>query len=119
MDQGGVERTCLHCALVRALRAEAPGLERRGIAIVVGRSDAVWLPVSGTRIYRGIRRLLREATAVPARDCRVRLAVVDLAGKPHVDVMATVLEPSRARVFRVGFARVVDGRLPGGFVETT
>jgi hypothetical protein len=118
MDPGGVERTCLHCALVRALRAETPALERRGVSIVVGRSDAVWLPVPGTRIYRGIRRLIREATATVS-DCRVRLAVVDLAGKPHVDVMATVLDPSRARVFCVGFARVVDGRLPGGFVETS
>jgi hypothetical protein len=117
MEPGGTERTCLHCALVRALRAETPALERRGIAIVVGRSDAVWLPVPGTRVYRGIRRLLRDATAA-VRDRRVRLAVVDLAGKPHVEVMATVLDPVRARVFRTGFARVVDGRLPGGFTET-
>ena len=117
MEPDGVERTCLHCALLRALRAESPALERQGIDVVVGRSDAVWLPVSGTRIYRGIRRLLHEATS-SAAGRRVRITVVDLVGKPHVDVMATVLDPSRARVFRVGFARVVGGRLPSGFAET-
>jgi len=118
MRQGEVERTCLHCALLRALRAETPALERRGVTVVFGRSDAVWLPMPGTRIYRGIRRLLRDATTA-VTDCRVRLAVVDLVGKPHVDVMATVLEPSRARVFRVAFARVIDGRLAAGFAETS
>jgi len=118
MDPGGVERTCLHCALLRALRAETPALERRGVTVVFGRSDAVWLPISGTRLYRGIRRLLRDATTA-VQDRRVRLAVVDLVGKPHVDVMATVLEPPGARVFRVAFARVVDGRLAGGFAETS
>jgi len=117
MEPDGGERTCLHCALLRALRAETPALERQGIAVVFGRSDAVWLPLPGTRVYRGIRRLLREAT-VAVTGCRVRLAVVDLVGKPHVEVMAIVLEPSRARIFRVAFARVGDGRLPGGFAET-
>ena len=109
-------RTCLHCALVRALRAEAPVLEARGITVVVGRSDAVWLPISGTRIYRGLRRLLREATgAVAGRT--VRLAVVDLVGKPEVEVMAAVLGSPRARVLRAGFPRVVHGRLAAGFAE--
>lgn len=116
MAVGDAERTCLHCALVRALRAEMPALERRRVDVVVGRSDAVWVPLSGMRVYRGIRRLLRQATG-GATDCRVRIGVVDLAGKPHVDVMATVLV-APARVHRVGFARVVAGTLPGGFAET-
>jgi hypothetical protein len=118
VDPGAVERTCLHCALMRALRAETPALERRGVTVVFGRSDAVWLPIPGMRIYRGIRRLLRDATA-SVTNRRLRVAVVDLVGKPHVDVMATVLEPSRARVFRAAFPRVVDGRLAGGFAETS
>jgi hypothetical protein len=117
MDRGAPERTCLHCALVRALRAEMPALARRGVTVVVGRSDAVWLPIPGTQIYRGIRHLLREATTAVA-DRRLRVAVVDLVGRAHVDVMATVLEPSRARVFQVAFPRVVGAHLPGGFAET-
>lgn len=116
MAGSGVERTCLHCALLRALRAEMPGLEGRGVTVMVGRSDAVWLPLSGTRIYRGIRRLLQRAGGTAAR-CRIRMAVVDLRGSSHVDVLATVLAPGRARVHRVAFPRTVDRHLPAGFAE--
>jgi hypothetical protein len=62
---GGVDdgRTCLHCALARVLRAEAPALAARGVTVTMGRSDPVWLPISGTRVYRGVRRVLRAAAA--------------------------------------------------------
>jgi len=111
-----VLRTCLHCALLRALEAEGVALERRRLVVVLGRSDPVWLPISGTRIYRGIRKLLGAAMRA-ATDCRIRIAVVDLAGKPQVDVLATVLAGRRADVHRVAFPRVVGGTLAGGFVE--
>ena len=115
---GGVEtgRTCLHCALARALRAEAPALSARGVTVTMGRSDPVWVPIAGGRVYRGIRRVLRAAAAVTERHV-VRLAVIDLLGKPEVEVTATALVPPRAHVFRAGFARVVAGPLPGGFDE--
>jgi hypothetical protein len=46
----------------------------------------------------------------------VRLAVIDLLGKPEVEVTAAALLPDRALVFRAGFVRVV-GPLAGGFSE--
>jgi hypothetical protein len=115
---GGVDdrRTCLHCALARVLRAEAPALEARGVTVTMGRSDPVWVPISGTRVYRGIRRVLREAATVAERHV-VRLAVIDLLGKPEVEVTAAALLPDRALVFRAGFARFMGGPLPGGFSE--
>jgi hypothetical protein len=114
---GGVDdsRTCLHCALARVLRAEAPALAARGVTVTMGRSDPVWLPISGTRVYRGVRRVLRAAAAASDHHV-VRLAVIDLLGKPEVEVTAAALLPDRALVFRAGFVRVV-GPLAGGFSE--
>lgn len=111
-------RTCLHCALVRAIEAESRALQAGDVSVVVGRSDAVWVPISGARVYRGIRRLLRRVTPV-AGGRVVRLSVVDLAGKPHVEVMAAALLPARAEVFGVEFPRVVTETLDGGFGEYT
>jgi len=109
-------RTCLHCALARALKAETGALEARGVTVTMGRSDAVWLPISGARIYRAIRRLLREAAAVGEQHT-VRMAVIDLLGKPEVEVTAAALLRGRATVFREAFPRVVPEPLPGGFAE--
>jgi hypothetical protein len=102
-------RTCLHCALARAVRAEADGL-----AVTLRRSEPVLLPLPGQRIYRALRRLLRAARA--AGDGEVRLAVVDLPGTSHVDVMAVVPSP-RVRVLHCELPRHVDGTLSGGFAE--
>jgi len=55
-----VMRSCLHCALARALGDEADELLRRRVVVTFSRSEAVWLPIPGSRIYRGIRRLLRH-----------------------------------------------------------
>jgi hypothetical protein len=114
---GGVDdaRTCLHCALARVLQAETPALAARGVTVTMGRSDPVWVPLSGTRVYRGIRRVLRAAAAAGERHVG-RLAVIDLLGKPEVEVTAAALLPARALVFRAGFARVV-GPLGSGFSE--
>ena len=111
-----MDRTCLHCALARALRAEAGTLTARGVALRFERSEPVWLPVSGARLYRAIRRLLRQAAAQAAPGA-AKLAVVDLAGKSQVEVTATVGVAGGARVLSVGFPRHVPGTLAPGFAE--
>jgi hypothetical protein len=109
-------RTCLHCALARALRAESDALAAAGLAWTLGRSEPVWLPIAGQRLYRAIRRLLRAAR-LQAERSPVKLAVVDLVGKPDVEVSAAVPVGRDARVLRVAFPRHVAATLPGGFAE--
>jgi hypothetical protein len=110
------DRTCLHCALARALRAEMPAFAARGMAVTFTRSEPVWLPASGAGIYRGVRRILRLARAHADRS-PVKLAVVDLRGKSEVEVTATALSAERAQVFRCAFPRHAPGTLAGGFAE--
>jgi hypothetical protein len=111
-----VTRTCLHCALARALRAESARFAARGLALVFTRSDPVWLPVSGARVYRSIRRLLDEAHA-RAGSGAVKLAVLDLSGKSHVEVTATVPTPRGVVVLVRAFSRHAPGVLAAGFTE--
>lgn len=111
-----MERTCLHCALARALRAEASTLAARGVVLRFERSEPVWLPASGMRLYRGVRRLLRRA-AENAAPGAAKLAVIDVSGKSQVEVTATVTVPGGARVFGVAFPRHVPGALARGFAE--
>jgi len=80
------------------------------------RSEPVWLPGSGVSFYRGVRRLLRQARALGDGGA-VKLAVVDLPGKSHVEVMATVVVGRSARVLSCAFARHVRGTLARGFAE--
>lgn len=109
-------RACLHCALARALGDEADELLRRRVVVTFGRSEAVWLPVPGSRIYRMLRRLLRRAAAM-GEDTTVRLNVIDLPGKAHVEVTAAVLAGAHAAVFGTAFPRFVAATLPRGFAE--
>jgi hypothetical protein len=111
-----VDRTCLHCALARAVRAETAALEARGLAVHFERTEAVWLPVSGVRLYRGVRRLLRQAAA-QAEPGIFKLVVLTLTGKSHVEVTATVPVRSGTRVFSAAFPRYVPGTLARGFAE--
>ncbi len=111
-----MNRTCLHCALARALRAEAGAIAERGLAVTFTRSDPVWLPVSGVRIYREVRRLLRRALDASVGKA-MKLAVVDLKGKSHVEVIATVTTAQGTRVLGCAFPRHVASTLAGGFVE--
>jgi hypothetical protein len=109
-------RSCLHCALARALGDEADDLVRRHVAVTFGRSEPVWLPIPGSRIYRGLRRLLRQAAAV-GEGHTVRLNIIDLPGKPHVEVTAAALAGAHADVFVCAFPRFVASVLPRGFGE--
>ena len=113
-----MQRSCLHCALARAIRAESSAFAGRGLALNFARSEPVWLPSTGMRLYRGVRRLLQAArTAADGTD--VKLAVVDLPGKSHVEVTVTVpVGRSGSRVLRCAFPRHARGTLGRGFAET-
>lgn len=109
-------RSCLHCALARALGDEADELLRRNVVITFGRSEPVWLPIPGSRIYRTLRRLLQRAAAV-GEGHTVRLNIIDLTGKPHVEVTAAAIVGAHADVFACAFPRFVAATLPRGFGE--
>ncbi|HLK11118.1 MAG TPA: hypothetical protein VKW76_07040 [Candidatus Binatia bacterium] len=109
-------RTCLHCVLARALRAEAPGLARARVEVIVRRSGPLLLPRPGGAIYRALRGLLREAGRLGAGG-RVKVAVHDFVGKSHVEVAATVVAGGRVRLLGRAFARHAEGSLGGGFLE--
>jgi hypothetical protein len=111
-----VDRSCLHCALARAVRAESGAFAGRGLVLTFARSEPVWLPGSGMQLYRGVRRLLQEARTA-AVGGGVKLSVVDLPGKSHVEVTATVATDRGSRVLACAFARHARGTLSRGFAE--
>jgi hypothetical protein len=70
------------------------------------------------RLYRAVRRLLQAARAA-AQGRDVKLAVIDLPGKSHVEVTATVLVGrGGSRVLGCSFPRHARGTLARGFAET-
>lgn len=91
-------------------------LVARGVILTFERSEPVWLPVSGARLYRGVRHLLREAAAAAVPGA-AKLAVVALAGKSQVEVIATVSVRGGSRVLAVAFPCYVPGTLSRGFAE--
>ena len=111
-----MSRICLHCVLSRALRAEMRTLAARGLQVKLGPSAAVFLPGPGTMIYRGLRSLLRDAAAQASGE-RVKLSVLDLAGKSHVEVTATFATAVGARVLSRAFPLHDLATLAGGFAE--
>src|SRR5207247_8653274 len=113
---GGVTRPCLHCVLARGLRAEADALRERGLEVRLGPSDAVLLPAAGAATYRTVRALLRAAIA-DAAGPRIRLAVVDQAGKSHVELTAVFADARRTRVLSCPFPRPAPRALARGLPE--
>lgn len=109
-------RSCLHCALARALRAEAAAFNASGLDVRLSRSEPVFLPIAGGTLYRGLRRLLTAARTTAERS-PVKLAVLDLVGKSHVEVTATVLCGRTSRVLSCAFPCSDPATLAGGFVE--
>ena len=108
-------RSCLHCSLARAVEAEWGGT-LSGPVLRIGRSDPLWLPISGGRVYRQLRGLLRAARRQGADS--LKLVVLDLPGKSHVEVVATVgRHGDRTRSLSVLLPRHVTGSLAAGFAE--
>lgn len=112
-----MSRVCLHCVLARALRAESRTLTERGLEVKLGPSEAVFLPGSGAKTYRRLRSLLREAAAQASGD-RLKLSVLDLPGKSHVEVTATFATALGARVLSRAFPLHDPAALARGFAET-
>ena len=110
-------RTCLHCALGRALRAESAASPEGEIVLTLRCAEPTWLPIEGGRLYRELRGFLRE-TREAARRGLVKLAVLDLPGKSHVEVTAVLRSPGRkTRVLSRAFPRQTLDLLGGGFAE--
>jgi hypothetical protein len=112
---GRAVRTCLHCALARALRAESAALAAAGLAVRLGPFAPVLLPLSGAHVYRQLRRLLTAVRGEASGG--VKVAVLDLRGKSHVEVTATVARGGGAAVLSCTFARFDPAALPLGFAE--
>ena len=110
-------RSCLHCALMHALEAESAALTAGGFSVTVPRVAPVWLPGSGMLLYRGLRRLL-QAVRVEPEPGPVKIAIVDLVGKSHVEVMLTVRRRRAPLVLHCAFPRYAPGTLDRGFAET-
>src|SRR5689334_23709972 len=106
-------QSCLHCALARALKRESSDLAASGLTVSMGKSEAVWLPLPGARLYRALRRLLHDAR-LAAEGASLKLTVIDLLGKSHVEVTATVPVGRGARVLGTAFPRHVPGTLGRG-----
>jgi hypothetical protein len=85
------------------------------LRVQLGRSDPVWLPITGGQLYRSLRSLLREARAQAAD---VKLAVVDLVGKSHVEVTAVLHHGDGSSAVLVrAFPRFDPRTLAHGFAE--
>lgn len=110
-------RACLHCALGRAIRAEAKGIAARGLEVRLSLVDPVLLPIRGARIYRVLRRLLRDA-ALAAEPGLLKIAVVALTGKSHVEVTTACRAARGTRLASRAFPLFVPGALAGGFAES-
>ena len=109
-------KSCLHCSLARAVDEEWRG-QIDGPVLRIGRSDPLWLPLPGARVYRELRRLLRAARALSGDS--LKLVVLDLAGKSHVEVVATVgRQGERPRSVSVQLPRFAVERLAAGFAES-
>jgi hypothetical protein len=108
--------SCLHCILSRALRAETPAFEARGIAVKIVPAEPIWLPAPGGSTYRALRRLL-ASTRIPAQSGPIKLTLLNMLGRPHVEVLAVVTVGRSFRTLACTFPRHVPGTLDAGFAE--
>lgn len=112
----GTVRSCLHCVLARALRAELVALESVGLRVRFMHSDPVWLPCSGASLYRPLRSWLRGICARAASGV-LRLTVFDSPGKSHVEVLAAFPGGRDGQALSRTFPRCVLATLHAGFLE--
>src|SRR5213076_476615 len=110
-------RTCLHCVLERAVGHASPALEAAGLLVTLHAREPIWLPETGTRLYRPIRRLL-GAVCTEATPGPVKIGVLDLVGgKSHVEVTVTFRAGRSWRVLSSSFPRCLPRELWLGFAE--
>jgi hypothetical protein len=99
------------------VRADAAAFASAGLELRVANFDPVLLPLSGVHVYRRLRRLLAEARTRAAGG-PLKIAVLDIAGKSHVEVTVRVPENGASRVLSCAFPRHDAALLGGGFAET-
>ena len=114
--RAALSRTCLHCVLARLLRAESAALGARGLTLKLGAFEPLFLPARGAALYRSLRALLVGATR-QATGGRLKLAVLDLPGKSHVEVTVSFAAGRRTRVLSCAFPRHDPDALGSGFAE--
>ena len=117
-QRAGEIRTCLHCVLQRALRAETDDLLNAHLRLTVTRSEPVWLPEAGTIIYRHLRRLLRESMKEALPGTPLKISVIDQVGKSYVEVTAVFRGAEGWRTASCSLARYELENLWGGFAES-
>jgi len=114
---GGVRRQCGVGRLLRVLSFVARARPLAGDR--AGRRSRLrgWLPETGTRLYRPIRRLL-GAVCTEATPGPVKIGVLDLVGgKSHVEVTVTFRAGRSWRVLSSSFPRCLPRELWLGFAE--
>jgi hypothetical protein len=110
-------RSCLHCALRRALDHEERTLAAAGLDVVVRGAEATWLPVPGSRLYRRLRVLLRSVVA-QAEPGQLRLALHGIVpARSQVEVVIAYRSQRRWRTTSYAFPRFVESTLVHGLVE--
>src|SRR5216117_2063266 len=98
-------RTCLHFVLERAVGHASRDLEAAGLSVTLHAREPIWLPETGTRVYRPIRRLL-GAVCTEATPGPLKIDVLDLVGgKSHVEVTVTFRAGRSWRVLSSSFPR--------------
>ena len=110
-----MNRSCLHCVLARVLGAEGDRIRARGLEVRLSPAAAVFLPAPGRATYRALRGLLRSAIG-DAEGPRIRLTLVNLPGKSHVEVMAAFSVARGTRVLSCAFPRHDPAALAAGIL---
>jgi hypothetical protein len=110
-------RCCGHCCLTRALLGTTDALTARGLVVTPAHTEPFWVPGSGAAVYRNLRRFLGEVCDQPEAWDEVRIAVLDLPGKSHFEVMVTLQAGRRARVLTHRIPRYDPATLARGFPE--
>jgi hypothetical protein len=110
--------SCLHCALLRALKVESRAFGTTSLNVVGSSGDRQWVPIPGGVLYRQLRRLFKDARrlAVPGSPLRVR--VYDQTGKTHVEVIVSFVTRNGEETLSYLCERALVSRLWGGFAET-
>jgi hypothetical protein len=110
-------RSCLHCALDRALRHEERALAAARLEVVFRGTEATWLPVPGARLYRRLRVLLRSVVA-QAEPGQLRLALHGVVpARSQVEVVLAYRSQRRWHTTSCVFPRFVESALAHGVVE--
>ena len=113
---GDADRTCVHCAVARAIRYVSRRAD--GVTFSVRSAlDPCIAPVSAARLYRSIRGVLTaDVGALPARPASIEVRVLG-GTHPFVDLYVTTTVSDLVSTRMLSIARHREGTLEGGFPE--